>query len=283
MRDHTHRQINGKVRTTEYAIVRTTDPLSAERIQGHETLTEEDLVVGQSATVYDKSEGIDVGDTLVIVLMSNGDWLVQDVLSDKDVEGYGHVSWPPGGDPGELLGYVGPGPDDVDWVEGTPGPEGPEGPTGPTGPTGGPGPTGPTGATGSTGPTGPVGPTGLTGPTGPTGPQGTPGSVWYSSSVATPDPSDVPSPRAGDYFLYEGSGDVFRYTGSTWAYEGSLLGPTGATGPAGPAGPPLDLPARTLTNWSNTTNRVTTLDRNNWTNQQLFDFIATLAYDIENP
>ena len=33
----------------------------------------------------------------------------------------GTVTWPPGGVSGEVLGYIGPGPNDVDWVSvGTP-------------------------------------------------------------------------------------------------------------------------------------------------------------------
>jgi hypothetical protein len=84
------------------------------------------------------------------------------------------VSWPSGGDVGEVLGYVGPGTNDVAWVAGTPGPTGPAGSTGPTG---------------STGPQGPIGAEGPAGPIGPEGPQGiSAGRIFYYDAT---DDSDV--------------------------------------------------------------------------------------------
>jgi hypothetical protein len=57
----------------------------------------------------------------------------------------GDIQWPDGGETGEVLGWVGPGSNDVDWVEAIPGPAGPTGATGPKGDTGTTGPTGPSG------------------------------------------------------------------------------------------------------------------------------------------
>lgn len=84
--------------------------------------------------------------------------------------GGGSAEYPPDGDPGEVLTFVGPDPNDVEWAEGEPGPAGPAGPPGPTGATGADGPQGdpgPAGATGAAGAPGAVGPAGPTGPAGP--------------------------------------------------------------------------------------------------------------------
>lgn len=96
---------------------------------------------------------------------------------------------------------------------------------------------------GDTGDTGPQGIQGVQGPQGDQGIQGVQGdpgtsSRWYWSEGSTPDYTDVPSPSAGDHFLYPSSGDVFGYNGSTWVYEGSIKGATGATGATGPQGAP---------------------------------------------
>jgi microcystin-dependent protein len=89
-----------------------------------------------------------------------------DVLIRQLQGGGTAVNWPSGGDPGEVLGFVGPDPDDVAWVTGTPGPQGPKGDPGAQGPQGATGPQGPQGATGAQGAQGPKGDTGATGPAG---------------------------------------------------------------------------------------------------------------------
>jgi|GEM_PF-2907517 len=112
---------------------------------------------------------------------------------------------------------------------GTVGPPGPQGPVGPQGPAGPTGPTGPTGATGAQGPQGNPGTAGTA---------GTRGSLWWNSDPATPDPINVPNPLVGDQFIYDNTGDTFRYIGPTndwagWLYEGSLRGPEGPAGSTG--------------------------------------------------
>jgi microcystin-dependent protein len=103
-------------------------------------------------------------------------WVVRWHRDDTSVPPYdeegGSVAWPVGGDPGEVLGFVGPDPDDVAWVLGTPGPQGIQGPVGPIGPQGVQGPTGAKGDTGAQGAQGIQGPQGVKGDTGAQGPQG---------------------------------------------------------------------------------------------------------------
>src|SRR4030095_9910592 len=60
----------------------------------------------------------------------------------SETGGGGSVDGPPGGDPGEVLGFIGPASDDVAWVTPPPGPQGPQGIQGDPGPTGPQGPHG---------------------------------------------------------------------------------------------------------------------------------------------
>jgi len=84
--------------------------------------------------------------------------------------------------------------------------------------------TGPTGATGPTGiaGTGTTGPTGVTGRTGPTGAPGPTGTVittgelyggYYGANIG-----DLPASPPADTFGLIGSGDLFRFNGTSWVY-----------------------------------------------------------------
>ena len=150
--------------------------------------------------------------------------------------GGGGAEFPPGGDAGEVLGWVGPGPNDVDWVEavGPEGPEGPQGPVGPTGPQGPQGDEGDPGATGSQGPQGPAGATGSQGPKGDPGVQGPQGIKGDTGAQGVKgDTGDTGAPGAtgsqGPQGVKGDKGDP--------GVQG-IQGPQGATGSTGSTGAP---------------------------------------------
>jgi hypothetical protein len=76
------------------------------------------------------------------------------------------------------------------------------------------------------------GPQGIQGEEGPRGPQGD-ASEWYASQT---DALPVGDFTVGDMAVIKGGG-VYRYNGSTWIYQMSILGPQGQRGPTGPIGP----------------------------------------------
>lgn len=79
------RQIEERVSDLDYAVVKSTAPLSALHESGM-LLDEDDLIMGYSARKFDKDVGLEVGDTLVVKLKaSTNDWVVVDVVSDKDI------------------------------------------------------------------------------------------------------------------------------------------------------------------------------------------------------
>ena len=159
------------------------------------------------------AEHLEPGDELVFAQTQDGTPFVIWPAAGGDG---GSVSWPPGGEPGELLGWVGPGPDDVDWVEGTPGPQGPQGPAGPQGNPGPQGAKGNTGDTGAQGAQGPQGATGSQGPKGDPGIQGPPGTKGDTGATGPEGP--------------QGDTGVQGPQGNT--------GAQGVQGPAGPQGVP---------------------------------------------
>jgi len=123
------------------------------------------------------------------------------------------------------------------------GPQGDTGLQGVTGPLGGPmgvtgvqGPMGMTGVKGVTGiglqgATGMFGPIGATGLQGSRGNTGIAGSQWYEGNSA-------PSGTAnnGDLYLDLSTGNVYKYIGAVWAYQGNIKGPTGPQGNQGTTG-----------------------------------------------
>lgn len=79
------RQIGVNVRHVELAVVRSSDPLSAELVDGSLTLSDDILILGSSARRYARDFGIDPGDTLALVRLSSDDYLVLDVQSPNEL------------------------------------------------------------------------------------------------------------------------------------------------------------------------------------------------------
>lgn len=69
-----------------YGAVISTKPLVAQLHGSSLELDADALVLTQSVRRYDRDHTIDVGDTLVVSAMPNGDWLVTDVVSSKDLD-----------------------------------------------------------------------------------------------------------------------------------------------------------------------------------------------------
>jgi hypothetical protein len=71
-----------RTRHPEYAVVRSTTPLAAELTEGRMRVTAgEDLILGQWVKRYHASHGLKRGDTLLVQLMSNGEWCATEVIS----------------------------------------------------------------------------------------------------------------------------------------------------------------------------------------------------------
>ena len=87
LRELTERSVRHHAVPTQYAIVRTLDPLAAEVIGHNLVHDDESLIFGAWARKYDQDFGIDVGDTLVLVPVEGGDFLVADVISTKEAAG----------------------------------------------------------------------------------------------------------------------------------------------------------------------------------------------------
>ena len=79
-----------------------------------------------------------------------------------------------------------------------------------------------------------AGPVGPTGPRGPKGPQGTRGSIWKTGVGA---PGVVGGELTDDMYLNVVTGDVYRFTGTSWGFVDNLEGPTGPQGQQGTVGP----------------------------------------------
>lgn len=130
----------------------------------------------------------------------------------SEAGGGGSVDWPAGGDPGEVLGFVGPASDDVAWVPPTPGPQGPAGPQGPQGVKGDKGDTGSQGV------------------------PGTPGETWFTGAGAPA--GGLAGSVVGDWYLNSTNGDYYEKTAAAvWTLRGNLKGPQGIQGIQGPQGP----------------------------------------------
>lgn len=72
-------------RHPQYATVLSTEPWEVELHSGRIVLTEEDLTITQWVEKYDFDHVVEDGDTVLVHEMSNGDWVVTDVVSPKSV------------------------------------------------------------------------------------------------------------------------------------------------------------------------------------------------------
>lgn len=79
-----------------------------------------------------------------------------------------------------------------------------------------------------------AGPVGPKGPRGPAGPQGTRGSIW---KTGVGDPGVVGGELTDDMYLNVVTGDVYRFTGTSWGFVDNIMGPSGPQGNQGPTGP----------------------------------------------
>lgn len=77
---------------------------------------------------------------------------------------------------------------------------------------------------------GPEGPQGETGATGPAGSA----AIWRTGGT---NPSILDTDKAGDMYLNTTTGMVYRFDGTNWIAQGTIVGPRGAQGPEGPQGP----------------------------------------------
>src|SRR5687767_13454112 len=65
-----------------YAIVRSVDPLIAEVTDSELVLDEDDLLLSQGVKQLVASDALQVGDTLLVDLMNDDDFIARDVLTD---------------------------------------------------------------------------------------------------------------------------------------------------------------------------------------------------------
>lgn len=88
VRKHIEAKVAAMARHPVYAEVVDTDPIQVEL---HDTeLTMEagdDLTLTQHVRWYDSQWGVEIGDTLLVRQMSNGDWVATDVISETEVSG----------------------------------------------------------------------------------------------------------------------------------------------------------------------------------------------------
>lgn len=85
VRSHSKRSVNYNQsnRAPHYGVVLSTDPWEVEMHDGELLLEADDLVVTQWVEKYHVLYGVDVGDTVVITEMRDGDWMLSDVISDN--------------------------------------------------------------------------------------------------------------------------------------------------------------------------------------------------------
>lgn len=61
------------------------DPLSLDLLGSDMTLDDDDVDLSQEVARYDASEGLEVGDTLTLMEVEEGDWVAVGVVSDTEV------------------------------------------------------------------------------------------------------------------------------------------------------------------------------------------------------
>lgn len=86
MRASTQKHTAAMLQYQGYAIVRSADPLQVELQDRGLVLGEDELVVSQWVRFYDYQHNLEVGDTLLVTQMRNGDFLAHDVISTQKIE-----------------------------------------------------------------------------------------------------------------------------------------------------------------------------------------------------
>lgn len=80
------RAVNYHGERVEYAVVTSADPLEVELTKRRgDVLTDDELSLGHSVRQYHEDYGLDEGDTLVLHLGDDDDYVAVDVLHDKTV------------------------------------------------------------------------------------------------------------------------------------------------------------------------------------------------------
>lgn len=67
------------------AIILSLDPLELDLLGSDMTLNDDDVDFSQEVERYDASEGLNVGDTLSLIEVEEGDWIAVGVISDTEV------------------------------------------------------------------------------------------------------------------------------------------------------------------------------------------------------
>src|SRR5438309_1285435 len=84
-------------RETAYAVISQLDPIQALRTSDSPPLTEDDdLLLGHAVKQYQVDYGLEVGDTLLVHEMGDGNYAVSDVLHDNPAESMPGPEGPPG-------------------------------------------------------------------------------------------------------------------------------------------------------------------------------------------
>lgn len=95
MREHAINRLAAAIRGTsgkvvrehhplpQRAVVREIDPLTVELAESNLMLEDEDLTVTQHVRRYDRDYGLEVGDTVVVIPVSGGEFVVTSVISKK--------------------------------------------------------------------------------------------------------------------------------------------------------------------------------------------------------
>lgn len=79
-----HRIVREEVRETQRGVVLTASPLRVELTNARLVLEHEDLILSQEVRRYEYDFGLDVGDTLVLLPVSGEEWVVTNVISQRD-------------------------------------------------------------------------------------------------------------------------------------------------------------------------------------------------------
>ena len=74
-----------KGRSVSRAVITALDPLELDLLGSDMALDADDVDFSQEVERYDASEGLNVGDTLSLIEVEEGDWIAVGVVSDTEV------------------------------------------------------------------------------------------------------------------------------------------------------------------------------------------------------